>query len=171
MKKILPILILATFLGLTLRTKTDEKIVFIESGVKGEEDGPAANATPTRPAVAISFQGRKAEAIKLAQSTAKEFGMDPDTLLCVLNQESGVESHDPTTGNLKCGDNGASCGIGQIKLGTWKSIRKNAGWDTQDLRWNDSENIRTTAYGITHGWQEHWTGYRTCHAWGYEITK
>jgi hypothetical protein len=168
MKKLLPILILALILGIFAK-KPNENIVFVKPEVKGERDGLAINAEPTIPEIEISFKSRKAQAIQLAYDAAKEFGMDPETLLCVLNRESGVESHDPATGKLKCGDNGASCGIGQIKLGTWESIRKTAGWDQEDKRWDDHENVRTTAYGITHGWEEHWTGFRDCRDMGYKI--
>ena len=169
MKNILPILVITALLAIRLVRYEDAQITFEtpNNGVAGIET--AANADAVLPEIQISFKPRKMEAIKLAEHFAKEFGMDSETLLCVLNQESGVESHDPLTGKLKCGDNGASCGIGQIKLETWRIIRKDAGWDTEDLRWNDSENIRTTAYGITHKWPTDWTGYRTCRDMGYKI--
>lgn len=104
----------------------------------------------------------------IARYFAQKYGLVEDTFLCVLNHESGLTGWLPD-GSLKCGDNGRSCGIGQIQLPTWQSIRKSAGWSTEDLRGNDYENIKTTAYGMSHGWENHWTGYRICRADGYKL--
>lgn len=104
----------------------------------------------------------------IARHFAKKYGLNEETFICTLKKESGLNGWRPD-GSLKCGDNGASCGIGQIQLPTWKSMRKHAGWSTEDLRGNDYENIKTTAYGMATYWPEHWTGYRLCKAEGYEL--
>lgn len=107
----------------------------------------------------------------VARYFADKFGINSETLLCTLRGESGIEGYTVKSGytELKCGDNGKSCGIGQIQLPTWKSMRKHAGWSTEDLRGNDFENIRTTAYGMSTVWAEHWTAYRNCKAKGYKL--
>lgn len=97
-----------------------------------------------------------------AREIAKEFKINPDTFECVIEHESGFHSRRPD-GSLKCGDSGASCGLGQIQLATWKSIRRHAGWSEEDLRADDIENLRTTAYGLSTLWYEHWTAYQYCH--------
>ena len=105
-----------------------------------------------------------------AKEIAKEYDINYETFLCVLNGESGIESVSRVDGTLKCGDNGASCGLGQIKCPTWQSIRRHAGWDTDcSLRADDEENLKTTAYGLATVWKYHWTAYRNCEALGYSL--
>lgn len=191
-QSIIAILTLFIVLGITLKNNEKQpgqvslKFIPREDLVKGandeakEDDNLVASSEPketvvevpdipiqNKKKVQISFPDRKTKAINMAREEADKFGVDQELLLCVLQDESGVESHDPKTGVLKCGDNGASCGIGQIKIGTWKLIRRQAGWDTEDQRENDYENIRTTAFGIANGWATHWTGYRKCKVAGY----
>ena len=115
----------------------------------------------------------KSHTIARATEIAHAFNINPETFVCVLNQESGLESrvrvNGELTDQLKCGDNGESCGLGQIKLGTWQSIRRHAGWSIDDLRGDDEENMKTTAYGLSTVWPEHWTGYRICRDMGYKL--
>lgn len=96
-----------------------------------------------------------------ARSIAREFNINEDVFVCTLRKESGLNST-WSDGTLKCGDGGRSCGIAQIQLGTWRSIRKHAGWSQDDLRADDIESMRTAAYGISTLWRYHWTGYKLC---------
>lgn len=151
-----------------------ENIVMGANDEKRETGNPVGSVekavtTSKNKEVNISSLDRKSETIQMAREIADQHGLDQEMLLCVLNDESGVESHNPKTGEVKCGDNGASCGIGQIKIGTWKLIRRQAGWSQEDNRANDYENIQTTAYGIMNGFASHWTGYRNCVKRGYKI--
>ena len=96
-----------------------------------------------------------------ARSIAREFNINEEVFVCTLRKESGLNSK-WANGTLKCGDGGRSCGIAQIQLATWKSIRRHAGWSQDDLRADDTESMRTAAYGISTVWKYHWTGYRLC---------
>ncbi len=121
---------------------------------------------PTQMPITPSFP--TTDTVALARQVAKEFSLNEETFLCVLQYESGLNSR-TADGSLKCGDNGRSCGLGQIQYPTWVSIRRNAGWSTDDLRGDDYENLRTTAYGLKTYWKYHWSGYRLCEAKGYSL--
>lgn len=148
------------------------RMMFRTTIVKPHEVTKPAAVSPTR-TLEVSRRGRSEATFATASavlsdvkgtaySIAGEFGINPETFICVLQHESGLNSRNPD-GSLKCGDSGRSCGIGQIQLPTWISIRRHAGWSTEDRRGDDIENMRTTAYGLSTLWYEHWTGYRICH--------
>lgn len=122
--------------------------------------------TPTPKKSALSLPNT--DTVSLARQVARDFSINEDTFLCVLQHESGLNSR-TADGSLKCGDNGRSCGLGQIQYPTWVSIRRNAGWSTEDLRGDDYENLKTTAYGLKTSWKYHWSGYRLCEAQGYSL--
>lgn len=128
------------------------------------QQGPVVSPEPEKPLQSphtgnvLSVEDVKS----VARGFAAEYKINPDTFLCVLQKEAGFASRRPD-GSLKCGDGGASCGLAQIQLPTWISMRNHAGWSTDDLRHDDYENLRTTAYGLATLWREHWTGYRICH--------
>lgn len=115
-----------------------------------------------------NYRLHKDAVIEKARQIAREYQINEEAFLCVIGKESGYESKN-ADGSLKCGDNGESCGLGQIKIGTWESIRRHAGWDIQDRRADDIENLKTTAYGLSTLWRNHWTGYRLCREEGYSL--
>ena len=72
-------------------------------------------------------------------------------LHCLANKESGHRYSDHT----KCGDNGKSCGLYQWREESWKIMRKKMGASIGSL-WNNKEAIETTAYALTHGYDNWW---------------
>lgn len=120
--------------------------------------------SPT-PTLSISSQ---LSTVDQAKKIAQQYNIPEGTFLCVIQYESGFQSH-YSDGSLKCGDSGRSCGLGQIQYPTWRSIRSHAGMSLDDLRGDDYENLITTAYGLTHGWKYHWTGYNICASQGYTL--
>ncbi len=124
--------------------------------------------SPTRPYVGSNHYTDPEVLKKDVRYVSKEFGINSEMLMCVLEHESGLQSRNKD-GSLKCGDGGRSCGLGQIQLQTWQSIRKHAGWSTEDERDNDFENMRTTAYGLSTVWPLHWTGYHICYQLGFRL--
>jgi len=194
MKYILPIILISILVSNYVKPIHIKKVSVDYKGYEQATDTPDIKGAETEPPAediekapdfkyprtlqldrfTISLADEKTSNIQMAKKYAKEFGINPETLLCTLNMESGVEGFErdfrgEITTKTKCGDNGVSCGIGQIQLRTWKSIRKNAGWSQEDLRDNQEENIKTTAYGMANGWAYHWTGYRNCEKLGYKV--
>jgi hypothetical protein len=130
----------------------------------GTREKPAPDGLENKNLIILS----RDEAEGYARKLARQYKINEEAVVCTFIQESGFLSRRPD-GSLKCGDGGASCGTGQIQLPTWKSMRKHAGWTTEDLRGNDVENIKTTVYGLATLWKYHWTGYRTCESMGLKI--
>ena len=120
--------------------------------------------SPT-PSIFISSQ---LNTVDLAKKISQQYSIPESTFLCVIQYESGFQSH-YSDGSLKCGDSGRSCGLGQIQYPTWRSIRSHSGMSLDDLRGDDYENLVTTAYGLSHGWKYHWTGYNICASQGYTL--
>lgn len=106
--------------------------------------------------------------VEMARSLAREAGINDDMFVCIIQKESGFNSR-RVDGSLKCGDNGASCGLAQFQLPTWMSVRRHAGWSQEDLRADDYENLKTAAYGLKNGWKYHWTGYHVCASQGFTL--
>ena len=149
--------------SMVANTETEHSIV----NVKYYLTPTPQNIIPTIPKASRTFPVT-GNTVDLARSVAKEIGINEDTFLCVIQKESGFNSRRPD-GSLKCGDNGLSCGLGQIQLPTWMSIRRHAGWSQDDLRADDYENLKTTAYGLKNGWKYHWSAYRYCESQGYTL--
>ena len=126
----------------------------------------APTPTPTLKPVKITIPS--GDTVQLARSIAQQYNINEDAFLCIIQKESGFNSRRPD-GSLKCSDHGASCGLGQIQYPTWVSIRRKAGWSTEDLRADDTENLKTVAFGLTNGWKLHWTAYHVCKAQGYDL--
>lgn len=145
----------------------DYSVRHIVQFAKKTEPAPVVQENASKPRQNEWFT-TPADTEEVARSIASKFGINPDTFVCVLKKESGLYSR-RTDKSLKCGDNDKSCGLGQIQYPTWRSIRRHAGWSQDDLRGNDMENLKTTAYGLKNGWKYHWTGYRTCEKEGYYL--
>lgn len=106
--------------------------------------------------------------VQLVKQLAGEFVINESAFMCTIQKESGFNGH-YADGSIKCGDHGASCGIGQFQLGTFLSIRRHAGWSQEDLRGDDYESLKTVAYGLKNGWKYHWTAYKVCESQGYSL--
>ena len=164
---------------------SEKKLLFSNNNTRGssllssvETQSTSANVkyylTPTPETIVPSISKtsisvpNSGSTVDLARSVARETGINEETFLCVIQKESGFNSR-RLDGSLKCGDNGQSCGLGQIQLPTWMSIRRHAGWSQEDLRADDYENLKTTAYGLKNGWKYHWSAYRYCESQGYSL--
>lgn len=86
---------------------------------------------------------------------AKLYGADSSLVKRVIDNESDGKHN-------KCGDNGLSCGIGQIQKTTWIDLeQKYNEVFKEDLNYTSQfDQLKLTTWSIANGYGNRWTAYR-----------
>jgi hypothetical protein len=108
----------------------------------------------------VDTKGASPQLINYIEKYAEEYGVSVRYLTCIAREESRFNSE-------AVGDSGKARGVYQFHLGTWQSFRRQMGLSTEDLRTDEEEATRTTAWAISKNLDGHWSVADECQYWNF----
>ena len=97
--------------------------------------------------------GASSELIRYINKYSDRYGVSASYMVCLAKAESQFNPE-------AVGDHNLAIGIWQYHLGTWRLFRGQMGLSTEDLRDDEEESTKTTAWALSQGLDNHWTPLR-----------